>query len=292
MTIFFMVVLITALFALNAIGQTAASSPTPAALVTPENPLPKWLPIATTNDVREWAVTNDMDHYVGFKLTFKNTNDSWRYFDYPILRTKIGSYSDYVDIVATNCFELLKRVKAYSALKPQSPVILNSNVEFWDDTIPPSLVFYTNLGLVETLTEDTFRNLDQSWYRVIIPIVGLEEFRISLNGIDEVVPQHTNLVIIDQKYLFGSRNWKFQIKANGFSAQYDKIGEQPAVRFEVNSEKVTAFIPAGMGATIQSSPDLQAWTTVRELDSTESDNFTSFYVNKYDPSMFYRAIQR
>ena len=281
---------------------------------TVTNTLPERLPIADMKSVEDWAITNTWKTsvYVHFQYQGSSDTNQWG-GNVPWLEDiQFPSYSDYENYLQTRGMYFMERFKIEttdhkSLVKMIAPVGVNIG-----DKLYFVLDIRADLGTLDSITADSFKNLPQTRFGAIIPVKGLTYFNIKC-GVPGVWPEQfwytwhngasslswggpkdyaadTDMLILDSKLLLATQRIRFTVIANGLTAVYtqhgDKLGPASVKR---SGDKIVISFPLGADVAIETSSDLKSWKSAANLPWNYGTNFISFPINPSVAQCYYRA---
>lgn len=323
-------ILTSVMFAIFTLAFVArAQSPAPAgnsntASVVVPSVLPDSLPIGSEQVMLDWAVTN--------RQWMQNWNPLATLSQITIFFTyKDGSIgSSYVSAVdwVNNSFDefetnvvnkgnlLLRSIKKnYKSMQIDlsKPLKVVVEISYSDgrlavDPSPRVLIMEKEIGLIDTVTDDSFRNLNVKFVQSVFRFKSLERVEINIadpaynyvwpsGGVktQSVYPIEfttSEYHVFQAWYSTNTFKARFKVTASGETATYTQTGSKlkaPSVRV-LSDRAVEVSMTPGSHTVVETSTDMVNWSVMKDIPwnlSTESQTVLVYPPNS--PHRFFRA---
>ncbi len=279
--------------------------------------LPASLPMGSVEAFRSWIVTNQVIHYNN-AIYFTNTSGELE--GYGNFGAKnFNSYTTYLQFTGSNSFNLFNSRR--SAMDPDKMLQFFVTIDYYIPEIAQvgwagwvrALYLEANVGLVSSITSNSFVTVNPKYEFVYMNVPGLEQFKVEVKGVysnswpaqiagpgtqsdspTQFPPEFTtnNYVVLNSWYSMGDTNeTRISIKVGGKTRRYTQFGQpldkNPTVT--IKPESLFASFARGAQVTIESSTNMINWTSVTNFSDTKGTGFISLPYTKNQPREFFRV---
>lgn len=276
--------------------------------------LPASLPIGSVEAFRSWIVTNQMVS-VNNILYFTNTSG--------VLEgggtfggKNFNSYLAYQQFTGSNSLSLFNQLR--SSMDSSKMLRFAVTVKYYIPELGglvQTLLIHTNIGIVSTITSNSFVTAPVENELSYVHVAGLQQFTVEVSGLytnswPAIVgrPQQSppagftppifppelttnNYVVLNQWYSMGTNDVTFSITTDGKTRRYNRFGEafdRPPV-MSIHGNVISASFTRGATITFESSPNLINWNPVATFIDSGAFGNCSIQYNSTQPKLFFRA---
>lgn len=312
-----MFAIFTLAFVVRAQSPALAGNSNTASVVVP-SVLPDSLPIGSEQVMLDWAVTNRQwsvyplmtSWDVSIRYTGKDNNI--HEVGVSVINYPISTYQGFEDKVVEVGNLLLNTIRKNRDIDPTKGLSFKLFYGYdndLDNTGVTSFYIQKDLGLIGTITDNTFRNMGVIWYQSIVRFKSLERVEINIDSdpaynyvwpsgsvkTQSVYPIEgttSGYHVFRAWYSTNAFKARFKITASGETATYTQIGNKlkaPSVKV-LSDRAVEVSMTPGSHTVVETSTDMVNWSVLKDIPwnlSTESQTVLVYPPNS--PHRFFRA---